>query len=176
MIKKKGSKSMETIYNYTVKKTDGTLQSLEDYKGKAIVIVNTASKCGFANQFKELQELYEEYREQGLVVLGFPSDNFNNQEYDDIEETMSYCEINFGVTFPMFAKVDVKGDQIDPLFEYLVGEKKGLLTKGIKWNFTKFLIDRNGQVVERVAPKTSPSSMKKMIEENLVKNVNTLNS
>ena len=96
---------MDTIYNFTVKKTDGTLQSLEDYKGQTILIVNTASKCGFANQFKELQKLYQEYREQGLVVLGFPSDNFNNQEFVDIEETMSFCEINYGVTFPMYAKL-----------------------------------------------------------------------
>ena len=102
---------MSTIYEFSVKKVNGEIQSMEDYKGKPLIIVNTASKCGFTSQFKELQELYEEYKEQGLVVLGFPSDNFNDQEFDDIEKTMEFCEINFGVTFPMFAKVDVKGRQ-----------------------------------------------------------------
>lgn len=167
---------METIYNFTVKKPDGTLQSLADYKGQPLLIVNTASKCGFSNQFKELQQLYEEYEDQGLVVLGFPSDNFNNQEYADIEETMNFCKINYDVTFPMYAKIDVKGDNMDSLFKFLVSAKKGLFIKGVKWNFTKFLIDRNGQVVGRVAPQTSPIKMKKMIDENLVKNVNTFNS
>ena len=100
---------MSTIYEFSVKKVNGEIQSMEDYKGKPLIIVNTASKCGFTSQFKELQELYEEYKDQGLVVLGFPSDNFNNQEFDNIEKTMEFCEINYGVTFPMFAKVDVKG-------------------------------------------------------------------
>ena len=156
---------METIYDFSVKKQDGNFQLLSDYKDHPILIVNTASKCGFAKQFKELQELYEEYKDRGLVVLGFPSDNFNNQEYADIEETMNFCQVNYGVTFPMYAKIDVKGDNMDSLFKYLIGEKKGLLTKEIKWNFTKFLIDRNGQVVERVAPQISPLKMKKMIEQ-----------
>ena len=138
---------------------------MEDYKGKPLIIVNTASKCGFTSQFKELQELYEEHKEQGLVVLGFPSDNFNNQEFDDIEKTMEFCEINFGVTFPMFAKVDVKGDNAEPLFTYLTSQKKGMLTEGIKWNFTKFLIDREGNVVERFAPQTSPLKMKNAINQ-----------
>ena len=144
---------MSTVYEFSVKKINGEIQSMEDYKGKPLIIVNTASKCGFTGQFKELQELYEEYKEQGLVVLGFPSDNFNNQEFDDIEKTMEFCEINYGVTFPMFAKVDVKGRQAEPLFTYLTSQKKGMLTEGIKWNFTKFLIDREGNVVERFAPK-----------------------
>ena len=135
---------MSTIYEFSVRKANGEIQSMEDYKGKPLIIVNTASKCGFTSQFKELQELYDEYKEQGLVVLGFPSDNFKNQEFDDIEKTMEFCEINFGVNFPMFAKVDVKGDNTDPLFTYLISQKKGMLTEGIKWNFTKFLIDRKG--------------------------------
>ena len=154
---------MKTIYDFSVKKVNGQLQLMEEYKGKPLIIVNTASKCGFTSQFKELQELYEEYKDQGLVILGFPSDNFNNQEFDDIEKTMEFCEINFGVTFPMFAKVDVKGEDAEPLFTFLTSEKKGLLTEGIKWNFTKFLIDRQGNVVERIAPQTSPLKMRKTI-------------
>ena len=154
---------MKTIYDFSVKKVNGQLQLMEEYKGKPLIIVNTASKCGFTSQFKELQELYEEYKDQDLVILGFPSDNFNNQEFDDIEKTMEFCEINFGVTFPMFAKVDVKGEDAEPLFTFLTSEKKGLLTEGVKWNFTKFLIDRQGNVVERIAPQTSPLKMRKTI-------------
>ena len=154
---------MKTIYDFSVKKVNGQLQLMEEYKGKPLIIVNTASKCGFTGQFKELQELYEEYKDQDLVILGFPSDNFNNQEFDDIEKTMEFCEINFGVTFPMFAKVDVKGEDAEPLFTFLTSEKKGLLTEGVKWNFTKFLIDRQGNVVERMAPQTSPIKMRKTI-------------
>ncbi|MBO0589419.1 glutathione peroxidase [Sporosarcina sp. E16_8] len=156
---------MSTIYEFSVKKVNGEIQSMEDYKGKPLIIVNTASKCGFTSQFKELQELYEENKEQGLVVLGFPSDNFNNQEFDDIEKTMEFCEINFGVTFPMFAKVDVKGNKAEPLFVFLASQKKGMLTEGIKWNFTKFLIDHEGNVVERFAPQTSPLKMKDAINK-----------
>ncbi len=156
---------METIYDITVKKPNGEEQSLADYKGKPLLIVNTASKCGFASQFKELQTLFEEYNSQGLTILGFPSDNFNNQEFDDIDKTMEFCQINHGVTFPMFAKIDVKGENIDPLYSFLTSQKKGLLTEGVKWNFTKFLVDDKGQVVDRIAPQTSPLKMKKRIEE-----------
>lgn len=156
---------MKTIYDFSVKKVNGQLQLMEEYKGKPLIIVNTASKCGFTSQFKELQKLYEEYKARDLVVLGFPSDNFNNQEFDDIEKTMEFCEINFGVTFPMFAKVDVKGGEAEPLFKFLTSEKKGLLTEGIKWNFTKFLIDREGNVVERIAPQVSPLKMRNSIDQ-----------
>ncbi|MHA6261416.1 glutathione peroxidase [Sporosarcina sp. CAU 1771] len=155
---------METIYDFSIKKKNNEIQSMSDYKGKVLLIVNTASKCGFANQFEELQELYENYKEEGFVVLGFPSDNFNNQEFDDIEETAEFCKVNFGVNFPMFAKIDVKGDETSPLFKFLVSEQKGLLTEGIKWNFTKFLIDRDGNVIERVAPQTKPMKLVKKIE------------
>lgn len=156
---------MTTVYDFTVKTADGKEQSLAEYEGKPMIIVNTASKCGFTKQFKELQQLYEEYKNQGLVVLGFPSDNFNNQEFEDIDETMSFCQVNYGVTFPMFAKVDVKGDQAEPLFEYLTEQQKGMLTEGIKWNFTKFLIDGNGRVVDRFAPQTNPMKMQKSIDK-----------
>jgi glutathione peroxidase len=156
-----------SIYEYTVEKPDGTLQSMKDYEGSVVVIVNTASKCGFTDQFKELQEIYEDYREQGLVVLGFPSDNFMNQEFDSIEETLLFCEKNYGVTFPMFAKVNVVGNDAAPLFSFLTDQKKGMLTEGIKWNFTKFLIDREGNVIERFAPQTSPQKMREAIEKSI---------
>ncbi|MDN4609212.1 glutathione peroxidase [Sporosarcina highlanderae] len=156
---------MTSIYDFSIDKPDGTKQSMQDYEGNVIIVVNTASKCGFTDQFKELQQLYEDYHEQGLVVLGFPSDNFNNQEFDSMNETLSFCERNYGVTFPMYQKVDVKGDQASPLFSFLASQKKGLLTEGIKWNFTKFLIDRKGNVVERFAPQTSPEKMRSSIDK-----------
>ncbi|MFC4354701.1 glutathione peroxidase [Chryseomicrobium palamuruense] len=156
---------MTTVFDFKVKAPSGNEVNLDEYKGKVLIVVNTASKCGFTPQFEELQKLYENYQEQGLEILGFPSDQFNNQEFDDIEETMSFCQRNYGVSFPMFAKVDVKGDEADPLFKHLVSEKKGLISEGIKWNFTKFLVDREGNVVKRYAPQTSPAK----IEEDLVK-------
>lgn len=130
-----------------------------------MVIVNTASKCGFTPQFKELQNLYENYKDQGLQVLGFPCGQFNDQEFENQEETMEFCQVNYGVTFPMFAKVDVKGSNADPLFKYLTSAQKGLLTEGIKWNFTKFLVDREGNVVKRYAPQTSPEKMEEDVKK-----------
>ena len=156
---------MNSIYNFTVQLPNGTEKSLNEYEGKPLIIVNTASKCGLTPQFKGLQELYENYKDQGLVVLGFPCDQFNNQEFDNIEETTQFCQMNYGVTFPMFAKIDVNGDHTDPLFTFLKEQKKGVLSKNIKWNFTKFLIDGNGQVVERYAPTTDPAKM----EEDIIK-------
>ncbi|MHC8514884.1 glutathione peroxidase [Sporosarcina sp. ITBMC105] len=156
---------MARVYDFSVEKPDGTLQSLKDYEGSVIVVVNTASKCGFTDQFKELQQIYDDYRDKGLVILGFPSDNFNNQEFDSMDETLAFCERNYGVTFPMFKKVDVKGEHAAPLFAFLTSEKKGLLTEGIKWNFTKFLIDREGNVVDRFAPQTSPDKMRAVIDK-----------
>ena len=117
--------NVASIYEFTVEKPDGTLQSMKDYEGSVAVIVNTASKCGFTDQFKELQEIYEDYREQGFTVLGFPSDNFMNQEFDSIEETLSFCERNYGVTFPMFAKVDVVGNNAAPIVFIFDGSKEG---------------------------------------------------
>lgn len=157
--------SMARVYDFSVEKPDGTLQSLKDYEGSVIVVVNTASKCGFTDQFKELQQIYDDYRDKGLVILGFPSDNFNNQEFDSMDKTLAFCERNYGVTFPMFKKVDVKGEHAAPLFAFLTSEKKGLLTEGIKWNFTKFLIDREGNVVDRFAPQTSPDKMRAVIDK-----------
>src|SRR4051794_40637564 len=116
---------IKTIYDFSVEKANGQYKSMDEYKGKTLLIVNTASNCGFSSQFKELQFLYEKYKNRGFIILGFPSGNFNNQEFDDIEETMEFCEVNYKVTFPMFAKIDVKGDNSHPLFRYLSKQKKG---------------------------------------------------
>ncbi|MGE6490054.1 glutathione peroxidase [Paenisporosarcina sp. NPDC076898] len=156
---------MTTVYDYAATLANGEEVSLNEYKGQPMVIVNTASKCGFTPQFQELQELYDEYKDQGLVVLGFPCGQFSNQEFDDVNETMEFCQLNYGVSFPMFQKIDVKGESAHPLFQHLVSEKKGLLTEDIKWNFTKFLVDPDGQVVKRYAPQSSP----KKIEDDLLK-------
>ncbi|RKJ50381.1 glutathione peroxidase [Butyricicoccus sp. 1XD8-22] len=150
---------MTTVYDFSVKLPTGEMKSLKDYEGKPLLIVNTASKCGLTPQFKGLQELYDKYKEQGLEILGFPCDQFNNQEFNDIDETLQFCQINYGVTFPMFAKIDVNGDNADPLFKFLKEQKKGVLSKNIKWNFTKFLIDKNGSVIERYAPTTEPEKI-----------------
>ncbi|MHA7139873.1 glutathione peroxidase [Rossellomorea arthrocnemi] len=147
---------MTTIYDFTVKRSNGSVTSLEEYQGKVMLIVNTASKCGFTPQFEELQGLYEEYKEEGLVVLGFPCDQFMNQEFDDQNEIMEFCQVNYGVSFPMFAKVDVKGKEAHPLFTFLTKEKKGVLLSNIKWNFTKFLVGKSGEVVDRYSPQTNP--------------------
>ncbi len=156
---------MASVYNFDVKMASGEMKSLKEYEGKPLLIVNTASKCGFTPQFKGLQGLYEKYQMDGLVVLGFPCAQFGNQEFEKIEETTSFCETNYGVTFPMFAKIEVNGDNADPLFQFLKDEQKGVLSKAIKWNFTKFLIDRNGQVVERYAPQTEPAKIEEDIEK-----------
>lgn len=154
---------MKTVYDFQVKKTDGTTQPLDKYEGKPLLIVNTASKCGLAPQFKGLQELYEKFHEDGFEVLGFPCDQFNHQEYDNIEETTQFCQMNYGVSFPMFAKIKVNGDEADPLFRYLTQQQKGLLGKQIKWNFTKFLINEKGEVIERYSPTTEPQKIEEDI-------------
>lgn len=147
---------MTSIYDFTVNKSNGEETSLEEYQGKVLLIVNTASKCGFTPQFEELQGMYEEFQEEGLVVLGFPSDQFMNQEFEEQGEIIEFCQTNYGVSFPMFKKTDVKGKSAHPLFKFLTKEKKGLLVSDIKWNFTKFLVDKNGEVYERYSPQTSP--------------------
>jgi glutathione peroxidase len=156
---------MITIYDFTVKNNKGEEISLHEYKGKTMIIVNTASHCGFTPQFSELQKLYETYKEEGLIILGFPCNQFNNQEFDDMESTLEYCQLNHGVTFPMFQRIDVKGKNAHPLFQYLVSEKKGFLSDSIKWNFTKFLINKEGKVVDRYAPQTSPLKIEEDIKK-----------
>lgn len=157
-----------TIYEYSAKTLAGEDKSLQDYEGKVVLIVNTASECGFTPQFEGLQELYDEFKEQGLEILGFPCNQFNNQEPGTNKEISAFCQRNYGVTFQMFDKVDVKGDAAHPLFQYLTKEAPGMLTKQIKWNFTKFLINKNGEVVDRFAPQTKPESIKGDIEKALV--------
>ena len=154
-----------SIYDFEVKKIDGEITSLEEYKGKALVIVNTASKCGFSPQYGDLQNLYTHYKEEGLVVLGFPCNQFLNQEPGDELEIDAYCKLNHGVTFPMFAKVNVNGKGAHPLFRYLTENAPGMMgSKSIKWNFTKFLVDREGNIINRYAPKTNPMEMEQDIK------------
>jgi glutathione peroxidase len=155
-----------TVYQFEAKKITGENVSLNEYDGNVLLIVNTASKCGFTPQYKELQQLYENYHDKGFEILGFPCNQFMNQEPGDESEIQSFCKVNYGVTFPMFAKVDVKGKNAHPLFVYLTENAPGVMgTKGIKWNFTKFLVDRTGHVVSRYGPSTNPSEIAGDIEK-----------
>jgi glutathione peroxidase len=157
--------AMTTVYEFSATTIDGKPRKLADYKGKVLLVVNTASKCGFTPQYKGLEALYEKYKSKGLVVLGFPSNQFGQQEPGPDDEIAEFCEMNFGVTFPLFSKVDVNGDAAHPLFKYLTSTKKGLLgSEAIKWNFTKFLIGRDGNVIERYAPTTKPEDLEGDIE------------
>ncbi|MFS0781262.1 glutathione peroxidase [Bacillus sp. 1P06AnD] len=156
---------MGTVHDFEVKMANGAFKELNDYAGKVLLIVNTASKCGLTPQFEGLQALYSTYKEQGFEVLGFPCDQFNHQEFDTMEETTEFCQLNYGVTFPMFAKIKVNGDQADPLFVFLKEQRKGILSKNIKWNFTKFLVDREGHVVERYGPATEPDKIESDLQK-----------
>jgi len=157
---------MSTVHQFKAKTIDGDEQSLKAYDGKVLLIVNVASKCGYTPQYKGLEALYEKFRDQGLVVLGFPCDQFGHQEPGDEEEIKSFCSLNYDVQFPLFAKIDVNGANTHPLYKYLKHEAKGLLgSESIKWNFTKFLVDRNGNVVERYAPNAEPESLAGDIEK-----------
>ena len=159
---------MSTIYDFTAEHMDGTSQDFSDYEGKVLLIVNTASKCGFTPQFEGLEALYQQYKNQGLVVIGFPCNQFGSQDPGSNDEIGAFCQKNYGVSFPMMAKVDVNGKDAHPIFEWLKKQKGGLLTDGIKWNFTKFLIDSKGQVIDRYAPTTKPEAIKTDIEQALV--------
>ncbi len=153
---------MSGIYDFSAKDIDGKEQSLGDYKDKAMLIVNVASKCGFTPQYTGLEALYEKFRDKGLVVLGFPCDQFGHQEPGDEAEIKNFCSLNYDVKFPLFAKIDVNGANTHPLYKYLKHEAKGLLgSESIKWNFTKFLVDKNGKVVKRYAPTDTPESIEK---------------
>ena len=142
---------------------DGKNKSFADYEGKVLLIVNTASKCGFTPQFSGLEKLYEKYKDQGFEVLGFPCNQFGGQDPGSNEQIGAYCQKNYGVNFPMFAKVDVKGPEAHILFRYLTNNSKGILGNGIKWNFTKFLIGRDGKVLNRFAPTTKPEDLESEI-------------
>ncbi len=156
----------KSIYDFKVMNIDKKEVSLSDYKGKTLLIVNVASKCGFTPQYKELEELYQEYKGLGLTVLGFPCDQFGHQEPGDEEEIKKFCSLTYNVSFPLFAKIDVNGKGAHPLYEFLKEQKKGILgTEMVKWNFTKFLVDKNGQVVERFAPNDKPLEIKDKIRK-----------
>ncbi len=151
---------MTSLYDFTVDDIGGHPVRLDRYKGKVLLVVNTASKCGFTPQYKGLEALYRKHHDQGLEVLGFPCNQFGAQEPGNEQEIATFCETNYGVTFPMFAKVDVNGDKAAPLYRHLKSAKPGLLgTEAIKWNFTKFLVDRSGKVIARYAPNDTPESI-----------------
>ncbi|HZS80861.1 MAG TPA: glutathione peroxidase [Herbaspirillum sp.] len=157
---------MHSIYDFRPALPDNTPASLEPYRGKVLLIVNTASKCGFTPQYQGLENIYRQFRDQGLAVLGFPCNQFGAQEPGTATEIGAFCEKNYGVSFPLFAKIDVNGDQADPLFTYLKNQAPGLLrSEAIKWNFTKFLVRKDGSVFGRYAPAIKPEEMLADIEK-----------
>jgi glutathione peroxidase len=157
---------MTAITDFTVKTADGTAASLEAYRGKVLLIVNTASKCGFTPQYEGLEALHRDYADRGFEVLAFPCNQFGAQEPGDAAEIANFCTLTYDVTFPVFAKVDVNGAGADPLFERLKADAPGVLgSKAIKWNFTKFLVGRDGTVLDRYAPTTKPDDIRKDIEK-----------
>ncbi len=156
---------MTTLYDIEARTIDGETKPLRDYEGKTLLIVNVASKCGFTPQYKGLEALYKKYADEGLVVLGFPCNQFGAQEPGAESEIAAFCSATYGVSFPLFAKIDVNGDEAHPLYRLLKHDAPGLLgSEAIKWNFTKFLVDRSGKVVKRYAPTDTPQSLEKDIE------------
>ncbi|MGO4256494.1 glutathione peroxidase [Marmoricola sp. RAF53] len=155
---------MTTLSDFKANTLDGQVQDLGEYEGKVVLIVNTASQCGLTPQFAGLETLYEQYVEQGLVVLGFPCNQFAKQDPGTAEEIGDFCQKNYGVTFPMFEKIDVNGGDAHPLYQWLRSEKGGLMGDRIKWNFTKFLLGRDGKVVKRYSPTTTPEKIAADIE------------
>ena len=157
---------MTTVYDFSGLNIKGEEVPLDQFKGKVMLIVNTASKCGFTPQYKGLEELYKNYQDKGLEILGFPCNQFRQQEPGNEEQISEFCELNFGVTFPLFKKVDVNGPDAHPLYKFLKSEAPGLLgSEAIKWNFTKFLVDQNGKVVKRFAPTDTPEKIEKHIRK-----------
>jgi glutathione peroxidase len=156
---------MASVYDFDALSIDGKPAHLSTQRGKVLLIVNTASACGFTPQFAGLEKLWERYKDQGLVVVGFPSNEFGGQDPGSNEEISSFCQLNYGVSFPMMEKVKVNGAEAHPLWKWLTAEAPGILgTKGIKWNFTKFLVGKDGQVIKRYAPNDAPESITKDIE------------
>lgn len=153
------------LYDYEVKDAEGNIVNMEEYKGKVLLIVNTATGCGFTPQYEGLQDLYEKYREQGFEVLDFPCNQFGHQAPGTENEIQTFCQSKYNTTFRMFSKVEVNGKNEEPLYTYLKSQKKGIIGEGIKWNFTKFLVDREGNVVNRFAPTTDPKNIEKIITE-----------
>ena len=152
------------FYDFSAKNINGMEVSMKDYKGKVLLVVNTASKCGLTPQFEELESLYKEYKDKGFEILGFPCNQFAKQDPGSNKDIGQFCLINYGVTFNMFEKVDVNGPTAHPIYKYLKNEAKGVLSKEIKWNFSKFLIDSEGKVIKRYSPTTKPSKLKEDIE------------
>ena len=156
---------MTTVSDFKVLTNVGKELDLASKKGKVLLVVNTASQCGFTPQYEGLEEIYQKYRDQGFEVIGFPCNQFGNQEPGSNEEIQEFCKLNFGVTFPLMQKIDVNGEKASPLFDWMKAEAKGLMgSKSIKWNFTKFLINREGEVVRRFAPTDKPAQLAKHIE------------
>jgi glutathione peroxidase len=157
---------MPNVYDFSATTITGKEVAIADYKDKVLLVVNTASKCGLTPQFKDLEALYEKYKDQGLMILGFPCNQFLSQDPASNEEISEFCQLNYGVSFPMFAKIDVNGDDTHPLFKHLKEAAPGLLgINAVKWNFTKFLVDKKGNVIERYAPTTEPLNIAKDIEK-----------
>lgn len=168
-LKNKENQMPINIYEVKVKAIDGTEKSLADYKGKVLLIVNVASKCGFTPQYEGLEKLYKQHKDKGLEILAFPCNQFGNQEPGNSEEIKNFCTLTYKTTFPLFEKIEVNGAKTHPLYIYLKAEKPGLLgIEAIKWNFTKFLVDKKGKVVERYAPQTTPEEIGKEIEKLLL--------
>ena len=153
------------FYDFTAKKMNGIEVKMDEYKGKVLLVVNTASKCGFTPQLAELEQMYKDYKDKGFEILGFPCNQFANQDPGSNKEISDFCLINYGVTFTMFEKIDVNGESAHPIYKYLKTNAKGILNNEIKWNFTKFLIDSEGNVVDRFAPTTNPKKIRKDIEK-----------
>jgi len=155
----------ESVYDFTCKTPAGEDRPLTDFKGKVLLVVNTASKCGFTPQFAGLEEMYEKYKDKGLEILGFPCNQFGKQDPGSNSEILEFCQLNYGVSFPMFGKIEVNGEGADPLYKYLKKAAPGVLgSEGIKWNFTKFLVDSEGKVVRRYAPKDTPKAIAKDLD------------
>jgi len=154
----------ETFYDFKATSLQGKEVRMDSFKGKTVLVVNTASKCGLTPQYEGLEDLYEKYRNEDFVILGFPCNQFANQEPGDEKSISEGCLINYGVSFPMFSKIDVNGENTHPIYKYLKSELKGTITNDIKWNFTKFLIDRNGKPVKRFSPLTKPEKIKKYLD------------
>lgn len=157
----------KNLYDFTVKNKKGESVSLAEYKGKVVLIVNIATKCGFTPQLTGLEELWNTYEDKGLEILGFPCNQFANQNPGSDDQTQEFCSLNYGVTFPIMKKINVNGNDADPLYKWLKSKKGGILWSAIKWNFTKFLINKNGEVVHRFAPTAPPSSIEKYIVNEL---------
>lgn len=165
LVNKKQEAVVEDFYALSCKTITGESVSISDYKGKTLLIVNTASRCGLTPQFEGLEALYQKYKDKGLVILGFPCNQFAKQEPGNDAEVASFCQVNYGVSFPMFSKIDVNGPTAHPLFKYLKSKLGGWFNSELKWNFTKFLVDAQGKPLKRFAPTAKPEKIEKYISE-----------